>query len=108
MLLLSTLVAELLLFVLTFTTGAAVGLSSAWLQRRRPWLPSNLPQSESLADCSWDEAALGWWTEPPIWFPSHREGETTFVLPAGAELISLEEVSRGELSIWHFIEGARV
>lgn len=106
MLLTSTLIAVLLLGLLAFVLGVAIGCTLAWTQGRLPWAGSDLP-ADLLDDPSFDYAALGWWTETPVWFPSDLEGQTAFVLPADAVLIELEEVVRPYLTIWHVIEGAQ-
>lgn len=114
MLLVSTLLGELLLFLTVFVLGAMIGLALSWLQGRRPWLPSTLPAACSPADSGWDEAMMGWWVEAPPGLGPTDPGiaglHWRWAKPDATDLqylLTTEQVSYPGISIYHFIDGAR-
>lgn len=106
-LLLGALVAVLYEALLVVMLGAAIGWSAGILWSSHPWLQSELPRDKQN-DPSYDPECLGWWSEPPQVFASHDEGAAYYVMPDDAVLITEEEVRDRYLTVWHFMDGARL
>lgn len=111
--LISTLVGELLLFVLLWVVTASALLGLCWATGLLRWQGSALP-ADPTDDPRWDEKCLGWWCDdlaPPT---SERavlqrgvtyRGDTSradlqFLLP-------LELVDRRHLTVLHCMDGAQ-